>query len=44
VALSCPHEHAGQVKVPVLFTHHSRAIDPATGRLVGAISNLQAGR
>jgi pimeloyl-ACP methyl ester carboxylesterase len=45
VALSCPHERMlAQVKVPVLFTHHSRAIDPATGRLVGAISDLQAGK
>ncbi len=43
VALSCPHERMlAQVKVPVLFTHHSRAIDPATGQLVGAISDLQA--
>ena len=43
VAMSCPHERMlAQVKVPVLFTHHSRAIDPVTGRLVGAISDLQA--
>ena len=43
VGLSCPHERMlAQVKVPVLFTHHSRAIDPATGQLVGAISDLQA--
>jgi pimeloyl-ACP methyl ester carboxylesterase len=43
VARSCPHERMlAQVKVPVLFTHHSRAIDPATGQLVGAISDLQA--
>ena len=31
-----------QVKVPVLFTHHARVIDPATGQLSGAISDLQA--
>ena len=43
VAQSCPHERMlAQVKVPVLFTHHSRAIDPSTGQLVGAISDLQA--
>jgi pimeloyl-ACP methyl ester carboxylesterase len=43
VAQSCPHERMlAQVKVPVLFTHHSRAIDPATGQLVGATSDLQA--
>ena len=43
MALSCPHERMlAQVKVPVLFTHHSRAIDPVTGQLVGAISDLQA--
>jgi pimeloyl-ACP methyl ester carboxylesterase len=45
VALSCPHERMlAQVKVPVLFTHHSRAIDPVTGQLVGAISDLQAAK
>jgi len=43
VAQSCPHERIlSQVKVPVLFTHHARAIDPATGQLSGAISDLQA--
>ncbi len=43
VAQSCPHERMlAQVKVPVLFTHHSRAIDPVTGQLVGAISDVQA--
>jgi pimeloyl-ACP methyl ester carboxylesterase len=30
------------VKVPVLFAHHFRNIDEATGRLQGAISDLQA--
>jgi hypothetical protein len=29
------------VKVPVLFTHHFRNTDEATGRLQGAISDLQ---
>lgn len=43
VALGCPHERMlAQVKVPVLFTHHGRAIDPVTGQLNGAISDLQA--
>jgi pimeloyl-ACP methyl ester carboxylesterase len=43
VAQSCPHERMlAQVKVPVLFTHHARAIDPATGQLSGAISDVQA--
>ena len=32
------------VKVPVLFTHHFRMIDEATGALMGASSDLQAGR
>ena len=31
------------VKVPVLFTHHFRMIDEATGALMGASSDLQAG-
>jgi pimeloyl-ACP methyl ester carboxylesterase len=30
------------VKVPVLFTHHYRHVDEATGRLQGALSDLQA--
>jgi hypothetical protein len=32
------------VKVPVLFTHHFRAVDETTGTLYGAISDLQAAR
>ncbi|MBL1076379.1 alpha/beta hydrolase [Nocardia sp. 2] len=31
-----------QVRVPVLFTHHGRQTDPDTGRLFGAITDLQA--
>ena len=31
-----------KVPVPVLFTHHSRHVDPMTGRVQGAISDLQA--
>jgi pimeloyl-ACP methyl ester carboxylesterase len=42
VAASCRHDRMlAAVKVPVLFTHHARAIDPATGTLLGAISDLQ---
>ena len=40
---SCAHEPMlKRVKVPVLFTHHFRAIEPETGALMGAISDLQA--
>jgi pimeloyl-ACP methyl ester carboxylesterase len=39
---SCDHENMlSHVKVPVLFTHHIRQIDPATGALMGAISDQQ---
>lgn len=40
---SCDHERMlRSVKVPVLFTHHFRMIDDATGALMGASSDLQA--
>ncbi len=43
VARSCPHERMlAQVKAPVLLTHHARAVDPKSGRLIGALSDLQA--
>jgi pimeloyl-ACP methyl ester carboxylesterase len=43
VAASCPPEvMLPRVKVPVLLTHHARFIVPETGRLVGALSDLQA--
>jgi pimeloyl-ACP methyl ester carboxylesterase len=43
VAKSCDHERMlKRVKAPVLFTHHARRIDPASGNLIGAISDLQA--
>ena len=43
VGQSCPHERLlAHVKVPVLFTHHARTIDAATGLLSGALSDLQA--
>jgi hypothetical protein len=29
---------------PVLFTHHFRQVDAATGTLMGAVSELQAAR
>lgn len=42
---SCDHERMlRSVKVPVLFTHHFRMIDEATGTLMGASSDLQADR
>lgn len=45
VARSCPHDRMlAQVKVPVLFTHHGRKIDPNTGVLSGAISDFQASK
>ena len=44
-ASSCDHERMlRSVKVPVLFTHHFRMIDEATGALMGASSDLQAAR
>jgi pimeloyl-ACP methyl ester carboxylesterase len=43
--LTCDHENMlSQVKVPVLFTHHFRHVDPGAGYLIGAISDLQAAR
>jgi len=45
VAASCDHARMlGSVKVPVLFTHHMRHVDEATGFLMGAISDVQAAR
>jgi pimeloyl-ACP methyl ester carboxylesterase len=42
---SCDHTRMlAAVKVPVLFTHHFRHTEEATGRLQGAISDLQARR
>jgi pimeloyl-ACP methyl ester carboxylesterase len=42
---SCDHERMlASVKVPVLFTHHLRMIDEASGALLGASSDLQAER
>lgn len=42
---SCDHEAMlTHVQVPVLFTHHFRQIDPLTGALMGAISDLQVAR
>jgi pimeloyl-ACP methyl ester carboxylesterase len=43
VGLTCDHEAMlGQVKVPVLLTHHFHHVDPDTGNLVGAMSAEQA--
>jgi pimeloyl-ACP methyl ester carboxylesterase len=45
VAASCDHERMLRaVKVPVLLTHHFRRLDPETGFLMGALSDLQATR
>jgi pimeloyl-ACP methyl ester carboxylesterase len=42
---ACDHERMlRSVKVPVLFTHHFRMTDEATGALMGASSDLQAAR
>ncbi|GGV70718.1 alpha/beta hydrolase [Streptomyces longisporoflavus] len=43
VGLNCPHERMlGQVKTPVLLTHHVHGTDPETGNLLGALSDEQA--
>jgi Alpha/beta hydrolase family len=46
VALSCDHERMlRSVRTPqVLLTHHMRHVDPATGALIGAMSDQQAAR
>lgn len=45
VAAGCDHARMlARVKTPVLLTHHFRAIDPATGGLIGALSDVQAGQ
>ena len=45
VTAGCSHERMlSSVRVPVLFTHHFRVIDEATGTLLGASSDLQAAR
>ena len=45
VAASCDHARMlAAVKVPVLFTHHFRMVEEATGHLMGASSDLQARR
>ncbi|WP_410586220.1 alpha/beta fold hydrolase [Amycolatopsis sp. lyj-23] len=41
----CDHENLlRHVKVPVLFTHHFHHIDPGTGNLLGALTDLQVAR
>ena len=45
IAKSCPHETLlAQVKVPVLLTHHARIVNPETGNLLGAMSDIQAAK
>jgi pimeloyl-ACP methyl ester carboxylesterase len=42
---SCDHANMlSHVTVPVLFTHHFHHIDPDTGNLLGALSDLQLNR
>ncbi len=45
VALHCPHERMlAQVKSPILLTHHMRIVEPNGGRLIGALTDLQAAK
>jgi pimeloyl-ACP methyl ester carboxylesterase len=45
VGAGCDHAAMlASVRVPVLFTHHFRRIDSATGHLLGAIADHQAHR
>jgi pimeloyl-ACP methyl ester carboxylesterase len=42
-ARNCRHETMlSAVKTPVLLTHHGRHVDPSSGYLLGALSDLQA--
>ncbi len=41
----CDHARMlASVRVPVLFTHHFRIVDPTTGMLAGALSDIQVAR
>jgi len=43
VAASCSHERMlASARVPVLLTHHFRALDEATGCMLGALADVQA--
>ena len=45
VGAGCDHAAMlASVRVPVLFTHHFRRVDPATGHRLGAIADQQADR
>jgi pimeloyl-ACP methyl ester carboxylesterase len=45
VGAGCDHAAMlASVRVPVLFTHHFRRVDPATGHLLGAIADVQSDR
>jgi pimeloyl-ACP methyl ester carboxylesterase len=45
VCASCNHARMlAAVKVPVLLTHHFRAVDDKTGQLIGALSDLACAR
>ncbi|HRD45011.1 MAG TPA: alpha/beta fold hydrolase [Caulobacter sp.] len=45
IALNCPHERMlASARTPMLFTHHMRVIDPASGALIGAITDFQVAK
>lgn len=45
MTMNCPHDRMlAQVRTPMLFTHHMRAIDPVSGALIGAISDFQVSK
>ena len=45
VAASCDHSQMlAAVKTPVLLTHHLHMVDPSSGVLMGALSDLAANR
>ncbi len=45
VGASCDHARMlSAAKAPILLTHHFRTIDPATGSLMGAVSDQQVSR
>ena len=45
VAVNCPHERMlASARTPMLYTHHMRSIDPASGALLGAASDFQVAK
>lgn len=42
VAVNCPHERMlASARTPMLYTHHMRFVDPASGALIGATTDFQ---